>query len=178
MALDEKDLKPFIDVLEEYKKEFETLYKSKLEERRATGRLIKSVKTKYEVNGSVYEVSVDLENWWYWAEHGRKPTSKGKHCPIEPIITWIRAKGIVPRESNSKLPMETQLKQFAYAIRAKMDTAVKKDGQVVEKVFEGGQYMQKTLDEINGKYTKLLQEALNKCVGSYIINKFNILPTN
>ena len=59
-----------------------------------------------------------------------------------------------------------------------MDTAVKKDGQVVEKVFEGGQYMQKTLDEINDKYTKLLQDALTKCVGSYIINQFPILPTS
>lgn len=168
MALNEKDLKPFLDVLEEYKKEFETLYKSKLEERRASGRLIKSVKTKYEVNGSVYEVSVDLENWWYWAEHGRRPTSKGKHCPIEPIITWIRAKGIVPRESNSKLPMETQLKQFAYVISHKIDN----EG------YKGGQYMQQTLDEINGKYTKLLQEALTKCVASYVINQFPILPTN
>ena len=175
MALDEKDLKPFLDVLEDYKREFESLYKSKLEERRASGRLIKSIKTKYEVNGSVYEVSVDLENWWYWAEHGRRPTSKGKHCPIEPIISWIRAKGIVPREINGKLPTETQL---AYAIRAKMDTAVKKDGQVVEKVFEGGQYMQQTLDEINDKYTKLLQEALTKCVDSYVIKQFNILPTS
>lgn len=165
MALDEKDLKPFLDVLEEYKKEFESLYKSKLEERRASGRLIKSIKTKYEVNGSVYEVSVDLENWWYWLEHGRKPTSKGKHCPIEPIITWIRAKGIVPREKDGKLPTETQL---AYAIRHKVDT----EG------YNGGQYMQKTLDEINGKYTKLLQEALNKCVASYVINQFPILPTN
>lgn len=165
MALNENDLKPFIDVLEDYKKEFENLYKSKLEERRASSRLIKSVKTKYEVNGSVYEVSVDLENWWYWLEHGRKPTSKGKHCPIEPIITWIRAKGIVPREINGKLPTETQL---AYAIRHKIDT----EG------YNGGQYMQQTLDEINGKYTKLLQEALTKCVDSYVIKQFNILPTN
>ena len=165
MALNENDLKPFIDVLEEYKREFESLYKSKLEERRATGRLIKSIKTKYEVNGSVYEVSVDLENWWYWAEHGRRPTSKGKHCPIEPIIRWVRAKGIVPREKDGKLPTEIQL---AYAIRHKIDN----EG------YNGGQYMQKTLDEINGKYTKLLQETLNKCVASYVINQFNILPTN
>ena len=165
MALNENDLKPFLDVLEDYKKEFESLYKSKLEERRATGRLIKSIKTKYEVNGSVYEVSVDLENWWYWIEHGRKPTSKGKHCPIEPIISWVKAKGIVPREINGKLPTETQL---AYAIRHKIDT----EG------YNGGQYMQKTLDEINGKYTKLLQDALTKCVGSYIINQFPILPTS
>ena len=165
MALNEKDLKSFLDVLEDYKKEFENLYKSKLEERRASGRLIKSIKTKYEVNGSVYEVSVDLENWWYWLEHGRKPTSKGKHCPIEPIITWVKAKGIVPREINGKLPTETQL---AYAIRHKIDT----EG------YNGGQYMQQTLDEINGKYTKLLQEALTKCVDSYVIKQFNILPTN
>lgn len=164
MALDEKDLKPFLDVLEDYKKEFESLYKSKLEERRATGKLIKSVKTKYEVNGSVYEVSVDLENWWYWAEHGRRPTSKGKHCPIEPIISWVKAKGIVPREKDGKLPTETQL---AYAIRHKIDN----EG------YSGGQYMQQTLDEINGKYTKLLQEALTKCVDSYVIKQFNILPT-
>ena len=165
MALNENDFKPFLDVLEEYKREFENLYKSKLEERRATGILIKSIKTKYEVNGSVYEVSVDLENWWYWIEHGRKPTSKGKHCPIEPIITWIRAKGIVPREKDGKLPTETQL---AYAIRHKIDT----EG------YSGGQYMQHTLDEINGKYTKLLQEALTKCVDSYVIKQFNILPTS
>lgn len=165
MALDEKTLKPFLDVLEEYKKEFESLYKSKLEERRASGSLIKSIKTKYEVNGYVYEVSVDLENWWYWLEHGRKPTSKGKHCPIEPIISWIRVKGIVPREINGKLPTETQL---AYAIRHKIDT----EG------YSGGQYMQQTLDEINDKYTKLLQEALNQCVDSYVIKQFNILPTN
>ena len=165
MALTEQDLKPFIDVLEDYMKEFESLYKSKLDERRASGSLIKSIKTKYEVNGSVYEVSVDLENWWYWIEHGRKPTSKGKHCPIEPIISWIRAKGIVPREINGKLPTETQL---AYAIRHKIDT----EG------YSGGQYMQQTLDEINGKYTKLLQEALTKCVDSYVIKQFNILPTS
>ena len=165
MALNEKDLQPFIDVLEEYKREFENLYKSKLEERRASGRLIKSIKTKYEVNGNTYEVSVDLENWWYWIEHGRKPTSKGKHCPIEPIISWVKAKGIVPREINGKLPTETQL---AYAIRHKIDT----EG------YNGGQYMQKTLDEINDKYTKLLQDALTKCVGSYIINQFPILPTS
>lgn len=165
MALNENDLKPFLDVLEDYKKEFESLYKYKLEERRASGSLIKSIKTKYEVNGSVYEVSVDLENWWYWIEHGRKPTSKGKHCPIEPIITWIRAKGIVPREINGKLPTETQL---AYAIRHKIDT----EG------YTGGKYMQQTLDEINGKYTKLLQEALTKCVDSYVIKQFNILPNS
>ena len=165
MALNENDLKPFLDVLEDYKKEFESLYKSKLEERRASGSLIKSIKTKYEVNGSVYEVSVDLENWWYWAEHGRRPTSKGKHCPIEPIISWIRAKGIVPREINGKLPTESQL---AYAIRHKIDN----EG------YTGGQYMQQTLDEINGKYTKLLQEALTKCVDSYVIKQFNILPTS
>ena len=74
MALNENDLKPFLDVLEDYKKEFESLYKSKLEERRASGSLIKSIKTKYEVNGNTYEVSVDLENWWYCCAHGRKPT--------------------------------------------------------------------------------------------------------
>ena len=165
MALNENDLKPFLDVLEDYKKEFESLYKSKLEERRASGSLIKSIKTKYEVNGSVYEVSVDLENWGYCFEHRRKPTSKGKHCPIEPIISWIRAKGIVPREINGKLPTETQL---AYAIRHKIDT----EG------YTGGKYMQQTLDEINGKYTKLLQEALTKCVDSYVIKQFNILPNS
>ena len=71
----------------------------------------------------------------------------------------------MPREINGKLPTESQL---AYAIRHKIDN----EG------YTGGQYMQQTLDEINGKYTKLLQEALTKCVDSYVIKQFNILPTS
>lgn len=174
--LTDKDLEPFYKVVEDYLAEVESVYKSKLEDRKATGNLINSISTKYVLNGNEVICTIELEHYYYWVEHGRKPTSKGKHCPIEPIIRWVRAKGIVPRESNSKLPMETQLKQFAYAIRAKMDTAVKKDGQVVEKVFEGGKYLQSTLDEVNKKYEPLMQEALTQCVMEYIINYYEILP--
>lgn len=162
--LNENDLKPFIKVLEEYGKEFSDVYKGKLEERRASGKLIDSIKVRHEVNGSEYIVSVDLENWWYWLEHDRKPTQKGKHCPIEPIIEWIDAKGIKPEERNGKLPTEAEL---PYLIRAKID----REG------YKGGKYMQKTVDAVNAKYTPLLQEALEQCVMEYAITLYNILPT-
>lgn len=162
--LNESDLKPFIKVLEQYEKEFSDVYKGKLEERRASGKLIDSIKVHHDVNGTEYIVSVDLENWWYWLEHDRKPTQKGKHCPIEPIIEWIEAKGIKPEERNGKLPTEAEL---PYLIRAKID----REG------YKGGKYMQKTVDAVNAKYIPLLQEALEQCVMEYAITLYNILPT-
>ena len=71
--------------------------------------------------------------------------------------------GIIPQERNGKLPTDTQL---AYAIRTKID----REG------YEGGHYLQATLDELNSKYEPLMQEALNQCVIEYIINYYEILP--
>ena len=161
--LTDKDLEPFYKVVEDYLAEVESVYKSKLEDRKATGNLIKSISTKYVLNGNEVICTIELEHYYYWLEHGRKPTSKGKHCPIEPIITWVKAKGIIPQERNGKLPTETQL---AYAIRAKID----REG------YEGGNYLQATLDELNSKYEPLMQEALTQCVIEYIINYYEILP--
>lgn len=161
--LTDKDLEPFYKVVEDYLAEVESVYKGKLEDRKATGNLINSISTKYVLNGDEVICTIELEHYYYWVEHGRKPTSKGKHCPIEPIITWVKAKGIVPRETNGKLPTETQL---AYAIRTKID----REG------YEGGNYLQATLDEVNKKYEPLMQEALTQCVMEYIINYYEILP--
>ena len=161
--LTDKDLEPFYKVVEDYLAEVESVYKGKLEDRKATGNLINSISTKYVLNGNEVICTIELEHYYYWIEHGRKPTSKGKHCPIEPIITWVKAKGIVPRETNGKLPTETQL---AYAIRTKID----REG------YEGGHYLQATLDEVNKKYEPLMQEALTQCVMEYIINYYEILP--
>lgn len=164
--LTDKDLEPFYKVVEDYLAEVESVYKGKLEDRKATGNLINSISTKYVLNGNEVICTIELEHYYYWLEHGRKHTAEGKHCPIEPIITWVKAKGIVPRETNGKLPMETQLTKFAYAIRGKLD---KED-------YKGGHYLQATLDEVNKKYEPLMQEALTQCVMEYIINYYEILP--
>ena len=161
--LTDKDLEPFYKVVEDYLAEVESVYKGKLEDRKATGNLINSISTKYVLNGNEVICTIELEHYYYWVEHGRKPTSKGKHCPIEPIITWVKAKGIIPQERNGKLPTETQL---AYAIRTKID----REG------YEGGNYLQATLDEVNNKYEPLMQEALTQCVVEHIINYYEILP--
>lgn len=161
--LTDKDLEPFYKVVEDYLAEVESVYKGKLQDRKATGNLINSISTKYTLNGNEVICTIELEHYYYWLEHGRKHTAEGKHCPIEPIITWVKAKGIVPRETNGKLPTETQL---AYAIRTKID----REG------YEGGNYLQATLDEVNKKYEPLMQEALTQCVMEYIINYYEILP--
>ena len=161
--LTDKDLEPFYKVVEDYLAEVESVYKGKLEDRKATGNLINSISTKYVLNGNEVICTIELEHYYYWLEHGRKPTAEGKHCPIEPIITWVKAKGIIPQERNGKLPTETQL---AYAIRTKID----REG------YEGGNYLQATLDEVNKKYEPLMQEALTQCVVEYIINYYEILP--
>lgn len=161
--LTDKDLEPFYKVVEDYLAEVESVYKGKLEDRKATGNLINSISTKYVLNGNEVICTIELEHYYYWIEHGRKPTSKGKHCPIEPIITWIKAKGIVPEERKGFLPTEAQL---PFLIRAKID----REG------YDGGKYLQSTLDEVNKKYEPLMQEALTQCIMEYIINYYEILP--
>lgn len=58
-----------------------------------TSELSASVSPNVKVlaNGNV-EVSLSMNNYWYWVEHGRNPNSKAP--PSKPIDAWIRQKNI------------------------------------------------------------------------------------
>lgn len=81
------------DALARYSQAIADQYKQNLEDsgRRATGQLISSVNTRVSVDGSVFEIELQLEDYYYYAENGRGP---GK---------------FPPPDINGKLPTENQL---------------------------------------------------------------------
>lgn len=138
------------ETLDEYRREFERVYKLHLEENghKATGNLISSISTYTEVKGDgVVEVWLDCAEYYRWVDKGR---SAGKWPPRDKILDWIRVKPIIPRpDKNGKLPTEQQL---AFLIQRKIG----------EEGTEGTGDLQHTLEELNGTYMLRLQEALAK----------------
>ena len=72
----------------------------------ATGNLADKIGFRVLNKGVEYLVEVDLLSYWKYVEYGRRP---GKMPPMEPILEWIKAKPVIPREVNGNLPTERQL---------------------------------------------------------------------
>ena len=71
----------------------------------ASGRL-SDVTFGVEHKGTVYNVYLNLQNYWKYVEYGRGP---GKRPPMEAILDWIKVKPVIPRERDGVLPTEKQL---------------------------------------------------------------------
>lgn len=74
----------------------------------ASGQLQRSMKLdKIVIDEKQMRVTVELEDYWYYVENGRKA---GKMPPIQPIIDWIENKPVPPKVEG------LTVKQQAYAI--------------------------------------------------------------
>lgn len=69
----------------------------------ASGRLASSIEVRPADDG----FEVFAEDYYTWVENGR---TRGAFPPIQPIMEWIKAKGLKPRGGTST-------ESFAYAIR-------------------------------------------------------------
>lgn len=97
-------------VLEEYGVEVRNTYQDKLirDGKIATGDLLNKVDFKIKHDGAVYEVGLNLADYWKYVEYGRKPG--GKFPPPDVIRQWIQVKPVLPRPmENGKLPTLNQL---------------------------------------------------------------------
>lgn len=72
----------------------------------ATGNLANTA--TFTIITSVGQIGIELSlaDYWKYVEEGR---SKGKFPPLDSIQNWIKAKSILPREINGKLPSEKSL---------------------------------------------------------------------
>lgn len=127
---------------EEYKN---TLYFEGIE---ASGKLSDSVKSQFKIDGTVYEVDFQLEEYWKAVEYGRKPTENGGNGELRRnILQWIRVKPILPTPYDGKLPTEEQL---AYLISRKIH----------QFGYEGKQPLKKTLDANMSEMFRDIEKAL------------------
>lgn len=143
-------------VIKDYMRDFKQAYINNLTEhnRKATGNLINSISITLEVNGYVYDVTMEVADYYYYVDKGRKA---GKFPPTNKILEWIKAKPILPRpDKNGKLPTE---KQLAFLIGRK----------IAREGWQGTNDLQLTMDDVNAHYLPLLQEALESDWFEYAI---------
>lgn len=150
-----------IECLEYWGERIAAEYKDKLNNEgiTASGKLANSVKClPVDVNGNIYEVSLQLEEYWKAIEEGRKPTENGGNGDLRrAILEWIRVKPVVPRPmANGKLPTEEQL---AFLISRK----IHREG------YKGRQPLQRTIDELRDDILADIKEAVEKDLSEEVI---------
>ena len=131
-----------------------------LHNRIASGDLLNSVEYVIDRDGYTYTVSLMLKDYWYFVENGRKA---GKMPPMDAILSWIKAKPVLPRpNAEGKLPTPQQL---AFLIARKIG----KEGT------EGTQDLRKATDTIWDTFEDRLYEAIDEDVDAAFIQIFHYL---
>lgn len=142
-----------VNTLTELGEEIKEAYKQKLETEgiNASGKLSNSVESMVRINGTLYEVVLELEDYWKAIEEGRSPTKNNGDGQLRrAILDWIRVKPVLPRPmDNGKLPTEAQL---AYLISRK----IHKEG------YKGRYPLKRTIEEMRDKIYDEIKEALVK----------------
>ena len=110
-----------------------------------------------EYKGNLFELSVLVPNYFYFAENGRRP---GKMPPVNKILQWIEFKHLVPRSNNGRVPTTRQL---AFAISK----------HIALHGTEGKHLFEKTLDDPNldnlaDKLVELITAEFEKEIEKYI----------
>lgn len=116
----------------------------------ASGELLKSIKYIIDEGNMQYELSIELADYWYYVNNGRKA---GKYPPIEKISQWIRKKPLIPyRGKNGKLPT---LQQLTYLISRK----IAKEGT------KGTHFFDRAIENSMKTFEDDIKEALQLDIG-------------
>lgn len=135
-------------------------YKDKLanEGINASGRLSNSIQVLFNNNGNIYEVSLQLEDYWKYIEGGRGITKNNGDGELRrAILEWIRVKPIIPRPYNGKLPTENQL---AYLISRKIHRLG----------YEGKEPLKRTIEENRDAIYRDIEIALQKDLNNEVFS--------
>lgn len=157
-------------VLEEYAEQASEIYKYQvsLGGHNASRKLVDSVKTQVNVNGTEWEVSISLLEYWKYLEGGHQGTKSSPAGAVYPahrppawaLEKWINVKPILPRpvtlkSGKTRLPSP---KELSYA----MAISIERYG------IEPYPALQTTIDELNEMYKDKFVFALSEDVGDYI----------
>lgn len=153
-------------VLQEMAVDFRALYEANLLEhdRIAAGELFKmAATTRVEVEDTVYEVTVDLPNYWKYIDEGTKGRKTGnpnrKFPPFNAILKWVQIKPTLPRPFTLK-GREVTDKQFAGWV----------GGKIMYYGTKGTHDLEQARDEVVEKYRERIAEALGHDALYYLVN--------
>lgn len=119
----------------------------------ATGLLGNSLSTTVNAEDGIYEVVLNIQDYWKYLEYGRKP---GTFPNIDAIRKWIQVKPVLPTpDRNGKIPT---INQLTYLISRKIE----------EKGIEPRYYLNNTLEEID---LTPLQEGVTRSLAQQLDNE-------
>ena len=129
-------------------------------DRIASGDLLNNIEYEITRGDFTYTIYVKMKDYWYYVENGRKA---GKMPPMDAILSWIKAKPVLPRpNAEGKLPTPQQL---AFLIARKIG----------EEGTEGTQDLRKATDTIWDTFEDRLYEAIDEDVDAAFIQIFHYL---
>lgn len=154
-------------VLEDYGREVAEQYRTNMRNsgRPASGELENSIKTRVEVNGSTWEVLMDLKGYWKYIEYGTKGRYTGnpnrKFPPLNEILKWVQIKPGLPR------PAELTEEQFARKIA----------GKIMYYGTKGSPDLQNATREVTNNWRARIGDALAKDA-TFFIRKYLVSEVN
>lgn len=144
-----------LHILQQYGNLIIDSYRRKLNEggSNATGLLGNSLSTTVNAEDGIYEVLLNIQEYWKYLEYGRLP---GSFPNIDAIRKWIQVKPVLPTpSSNGKVPT---LEQLTFLISRK----------IAEKGIEPRYYLNNTLDEID---LTPLEEGITRSLAKQLDNE-------
>lgn len=125
-------------------------------DKNASCNLYNSLKTRVEIQGTVFEIILHSEDYLKYVDEGRGP---GKFPPLDKIKQWIRIKPVLPTPMNGKLPTENQL---AYLIGRKIANKGIEPTNIINKTVDSYQLEKKARIAIYSVIDKLTEDLINK----------------
>lgn len=125
-----------VRILRDYGEQIINSYRQKLYQggSNATGLLGNSLSTTVTAEDGIYEVKLNIQDYWKYVEYGRLP---GSFPNIDAIRKWIQVKPVIPTvQNNGKLPT---LEQLTFLISR----------GIAENGIEPRYYLNDTLDELD-----------------------------
>lgn len=144
-----------LHILQQYGNLIIDSYRRKLNEggSNATGLLGNSLSTTVNAEDGIYEVLLNIQEYWKYLEYGRLP---GSFPNIDAIRKWIQVKPVLPTPSpNGKIPT---IEQLTFLISRK----------IAEKGIEPRYYLNNTLDEID---LTPLEEGITRSLAKQLDNE-------
>lgn len=150
------------EVLQQYGDYFIQLAKDDLQANRtnASYTLSDTMRTIVNIFDDRMEVDIELQDYWYYVEHGRRP---GKFPPVNKIKDWIRVKPVTPyADSKGRIPTVDQL---AFLIGRK----ISKEGTDPQPFFEKNKKI--TYDHFQEAIALAIDEDVAEYIEDLLVNQ-------
>ena len=157
----QKTLQDFaVDIRDRYK---DVLLRNDRITQYGSDRLIDSISTRVEVNGTSYQVKMELNDYWKYVEEGVKgfgnmtsPYKNPGWKAYPHILRWIQIKPILPRPNEKGItPTNNQL---AFLITR----------SIAENGTQGTHDLEQSKEDIFAWYKDKIEEALGHDIENYI----------